>query len=64
MPHSSLGLACMQLAHSTGDAPLPRLGCLCALNREDETLLIAIRQPVEESFGVRIPIEGSRKVWR
>jgi len=64
MPHSSLGLARMQLAYSSGDAPLSRFGCLRALDCEDETLLAAIRQPLEELFGIRITIEGCRKVWR
>src|SRR5690242_321156 len=64
MPQSSLGLACMQFAHSSGDAPLPRLARLRALNREDNSLLVAVRQPIEELFGVRVAIERRRKVWR
>src|SRR5690242_13054104 len=64
MPQASLGLACMQLAHSAGDAPLPRLSCLRAFNCEDKPLLVAVGQSIEELFGVRVAIESRRKVWR
>src|SRR5690348_14067251 len=64
MPRSSLGLARMQLAHRSGDTPLPRLARLRALNREDESLLVAVRQAIEELSGIRVAIESRRKVWR